>query len=324
MILIWKDNTSPSVTDTITIGGVAQDLSQATVSFKMRDEGATDGTLKVDAAASFITDGSDGRVRYDWQAGDTDTPGVYVGWWSVTFPGGAVQDTPEFEVRVLDHSLSAGALCAVTDVRQRMLLPDEDHTLDAVIQSLILGATTEILAECGRELAPKVTESRRFEIDWYRPTRDRNGDFVIDFGWGRDARVVTSVSLDPDEPSPTVLAAGEYRLDTIPEFRGVYDRLRISAYKLGLRGYSNAAVDSVLSFGISYVEIDGQWGFPAVPDDVKRITVDVVRGWTQRDLSQFGGAVQTQVGTAPAVPAGFELPLFAKRSLNKYRRQVAF
>jgi hypothetical protein len=101
VITIYLGNLSPSLSDTITSAGTPVDLTGATVQFRMRDEAST--TLKIDAAAA-VTNAPGGQVRYDWVATDVDTAGDYVAWWRVTFPSAKTQDTPEFVVRVEDHT----------------------------------------------------------------------------------------------------------------------------------------------------------------------------------------------------------------------------
>jgi hypothetical protein len=68
----------------------------------MRSVANADGTLKIDAAMVIET-ADEGRVRYDWQAADTDTAGRYYGEIQVTFSGGAVETFPNksfFEVLI--------------------------------------------------------------------------------------------------------------------------------------------------------------------------------------------------------------------------------
>lgn len=72
--------------------GAAVNLAGATVRFVMRAHGAD--TAKVAAAAEVVGDGSTGEVRYEWQAADLDTPGVYRAEWEVTYTGGAVETFP--------------------------------------------------------------------------------------------------------------------------------------------------------------------------------------------------------------------------------------
>lgn len=67
------------------------ELTGSTVEFKMWQLG---GTVEVLARAATLLDATEGRVRHAWQAGDTDTPGVYLGRFVVTYPSGDTQTFP--------------------------------------------------------------------------------------------------------------------------------------------------------------------------------------------------------------------------------------
>lgn len=68
--------------------GVPQDLTglDNAVRFRMR-ENRVGGALKVDRLATIV-DALRGRVQYDWQAADVDTPGEYRGEFVVTIAPG--------------------------------------------------------------------------------------------------------------------------------------------------------------------------------------------------------------------------------------------
>lgn len=89
--LVSSDD-APSIVDALTTpDGEVFDLTQADlVFFEMRL--AVDRRLKVNAAA-VITGAAAGTVRYDWAAGDLDTPGEYEARWRIEWSDGTTQHT---------------------------------------------------------------------------------------------------------------------------------------------------------------------------------------------------------------------------------------
>lgn len=94
---------NPSITETVTIDGVAQDLTASTArKFKMRAVG--ESTLKVNANATAVTPpGVDGELRYDWAAADVDTAGTYLVWWEITISS-KVQAVGEALIQIRAHT----------------------------------------------------------------------------------------------------------------------------------------------------------------------------------------------------------------------------
>lgn len=82
---IKRNDTSPSVEATLSAKGSPVDLTGATVYFHMSDGLGGLGT---------IVDPSTGKVRYDWQAGDTATAGVYYSEWEVVYADGKKETFP--------------------------------------------------------------------------------------------------------------------------------------------------------------------------------------------------------------------------------------
>ena len=68
----------------------AVDVTGATVVFNM----AGGGVPKVAGGSVTLVTAASGVVKYVWQSGDTDTPGVYEGEFQVTFVGGKVETYP--------------------------------------------------------------------------------------------------------------------------------------------------------------------------------------------------------------------------------------
>lgn len=95
-MLHMKRNDTVPLTATLRVAGAPIDLEGATVRFHMRDSA---GTLVVDSAATVIqngdgSDGTKGRVKYEWVASDTATAGVFSLEWEVTFSDSTVRTFP--------------------------------------------------------------------------------------------------------------------------------------------------------------------------------------------------------------------------------------
>lgn len=84
----------PSVTVTLGYDGslTVPDLTGATISFIMRLKDAT-GAPKVNSPATVV-DLATAVIRYDWEVGDTDTPGEYEAEWEVVGSDGLTQTFP--------------------------------------------------------------------------------------------------------------------------------------------------------------------------------------------------------------------------------------
>jgi hypothetical protein len=146
-VVMFKDNTSPSLEDVIRIDGQPVDLTGTQVRFRMRGDTDPLAAYVVDAPAT-ITNAPGGAVRYDWQPADTATEGHYHGWWQVTLSGGNLQDTPDFDVEIVDHTTLEHTTYANTDELFRILKVQrvsEDQRLAAEMD--LITATIEIDAE---------------------------------------------------------------------------------------------------------------------------------------------------------------------------------
>jgi acyl-coenzyme A thioesterase PaaI-like protein len=91
----------PVVQATLThADGSPLDLTLSTnVRFIMRSQ---TGTVKVAADAEVVIPGSSGVVRYDWEVGDTDTPGAYQAEWEITWQSGKKQTVPTLSYHSID------------------------------------------------------------------------------------------------------------------------------------------------------------------------------------------------------------------------------
>ena len=88
-----QGDTRPALDGTIrrTVSGDPLDLTDATsVKFQMRKD--DDRKYTVDADAAFV-DKPTGRVRYEWEEGDLNNPGEYIGQWEIVWNDSTVQTT---------------------------------------------------------------------------------------------------------------------------------------------------------------------------------------------------------------------------------------
>jgi hypothetical protein len=253
--LVWYvGNRSPAITQTITIDGVAFDLSSSTVRFKMRRPGST--TLKVDAAATIVTPpGTDGEVRYDWLAADVDTAAQYLCWWEVT-TAGKVQEVGEALIEIRAHApFGSRQLCGRGDVIRLVPGYSDDQSTDGILEDLIASESQTWLNETGREFVPiaAASSTRSFDVAWQHCATRK-----IRIG---DANTITAVETS-DQAGNTLAAVTAGDWVGLPRTRQAWQPIT----RIWFPPNSGAAV----TLNPGYVlEVTGTWGFPAVPDDVR-------------------------------------------------------
>lgn len=92
-VYMKQNDTAPALTATLKdADGVAIDLTGATVVFNMRQR--SDSSVKVNRGAVTLVVAASGQVKYPWQAGDTDTVGVFDGEFEITHADTTVQTVP--------------------------------------------------------------------------------------------------------------------------------------------------------------------------------------------------------------------------------------
>jgi hypothetical protein len=100
--VIKRGDTLPAIESTLyeSVDGVESVVSLAGASavyFRLREAGAN-GEFVFSKEGSIIAPASDGVVAYDWEEGDTETPGKYVAEWEVHFGPGKIRTFPSISV----------------------------------------------------------------------------------------------------------------------------------------------------------------------------------------------------------------------------------
>jgi hypothetical protein len=114
--MTFKTGDTPPVRVQLTDNGLPLNLTGASVVFLMRDVGG--GAADIEQPASIEGVPSEGQVRYDWVAGETDTPGEYEAAFRVTFASGKVQTFPndDYILIVIESSFDSGAAQVIPDL----------------------------------------------------------------------------------------------------------------------------------------------------------------------------------------------------------------
>ena len=87
---IGKGDRLPAIEAELLQGEKAVNLTGATVEIRYRPQAGGAVTTKT----ASITDAAKGCVSYGWVSGDTDTAGVYVARWRVTYADGKKSSFP--------------------------------------------------------------------------------------------------------------------------------------------------------------------------------------------------------------------------------------
>lgn len=195
-------------------------------------------------------------------------------------------------------------LCTLADVRQQMELTTAATELDPIISTLITLASRSIMLEVDREFAPASTGvTRTF------PIHGRLVDLVP-----FELRAATTVTLDPNGTPKVLVANSDYHIEpTGGDDFGVYTELLLSSYLTILP-------QTAFRFGIAEIGIQGNWGFPTVPEPARQACIVTVRSWLRRD-SAHGAYVDPDMGAiAPDPGSYYGLPPAARRLLDVMRR----
>lgn len=106
---IKQGDTSPAIESQLEDeSGNAVDISGFNeIEFHMKDPSASSAKVDSDTSSGVsATDASNGKVKYSWSSGDTDTSGRYHAEWQVEYSDGSIETFPNadyIEIRILEE-----------------------------------------------------------------------------------------------------------------------------------------------------------------------------------------------------------------------------
>jgi hypothetical protein len=251
-VLTWHvGNRNPSITETITSNGVPVDLTAATVRFRMRAFNST--TLKVDQPATIVTPAA-GTVRYDWAAADVDTDGYFLVWWQVTI-GGKTQDMGEAVIEFRAHAPELNAYVELEELKSTAELTGTNFA-DQDIQTVLVAASRGIDEAFHRRYWKDADDT---QVRYYTP----NGACTLEID---DLIDLTSVTNDAD-------GDGTFEETWVLNTDFTLEPLNAAA---DARPWETIRLHPNSSFRFSRyprsLKVTGQFGWPAVPAEVKTAT----------------------------------------------------
>lgn len=272
-LLVWHvGDRNPSITENITVDGVAFDLTSSTVVFKMRAVGST--TLKVNAAATIVAPATNGNVRYDWAALDVDTAGTYLVWWEVT-TSSKVQAVGEAIIEFRAHSPLASNGYVELEEAKKALSLDSTTYADASVSRAILAASRSIDHHCDRRFWADADSAQVRYYDALSASLARIDDLVtlttLEVDQGGDGTFEESWTVNTD----FVLKPLNAPADGWP-----YTRIEVNpSSSRYFPGYPRS------------VKVTGKFGWTAVPAGVKQATTVLAHTLLRREREAPFGVV---------------------------------
>ena len=200
----------------------------------------------------------------------------------VPFPAGAATD-----------------LCTVTEVRERRSTAANHVSQDPLVARVIASVSAAIARQYEREFTPTAGAARTFEYAVDDDVRLSLTPY--------DLRTITQLRVNPDQASPTILEADQYRLQPYPSEHGTYTAIR----------FRPGVMLPDASWGATLVEITGDWGFATIPDDVREAAIVSVVHNMRTTVGQYsvadGAGGETRYERV-------EIPQAARDLLDPFRR----
>ncbi len=282
-LVYYVGDRNPSITETITVNGVAFDLTSSTVNFKMRLVGSS--SLKVSASATIVSAVA-GTVRYDWQTTDVDTAGMYLVWWEVT-TGGKVQAIQEALVEFRAHAGASPKWYGDLTTLKNTLSMSGTQFADPDLQKALSAASRAIDQMCERRFYTTVADETRY----FSP---RNA------GWLDAGDIVSITTLKSDSSGGTTFASTwTANTDYVLEPLNAALETPAEPYTLICR-HPNSGLWFPSDFPRS-VQIVGKFGWSTVPVEIEEATTIVAAQLVQRARMAPFGVLAVGLDQASAV-----------------------
>ena len=260
---IWYlGDRDPSITENITAGGSAVDLSSASVLFKMRPVNGSAET--VSGTAVVVAPATGGNVRYDWTAAD------------VTAITSAMGAAPSFPFLVRWEVTRSGKVQTVFEALAEWRQPEPGSplsyvTLEQLKNTLSLSGETfgDLDVEIAAAAASRAVEElcgRRFYADANaNQVRHYSPDSALELEID-DLVTLTSLKADEDGSGSfeVTWAATDYVLEPLNAAADSWPYSLIRVHPNGARLFPTAYPKSV--------ELTGKFGWPAIPKPVEQAT----------------------------------------------------
>jgi len=150
---------------------------------------------------------------------------------------------------------------ALTDLAAvKAFIQAENNEQDDAIKSLLDPCSQAITNYTSREFEKADGQKRVFA---------HPGGRILDLV-PYDLRVVKGIVVGKETSTPQTLIATDYALRPKPARHGVYLRVKLA-----------------LDPGECEIEVDGDWGFASVPEDVKSCATMTIALWLRREVQAF-------------------------------------
>jgi hypothetical protein len=202
--------------------------------------------------------------------------------------------------------MAATDLCTIDDV---YTIGEVNGTARAdFFTDAIPEASIAITRYTRRQFYNAGTATYRFEI---------HSKYVDLDPWDLNASDPVTITLNPESDAPQTLDTPlQYMLEPIGAPWGTYTTIQLS------NSYVSWYSTTLINYGFALIDIAGTWGFPDVPDDVKRACVLTILSWSDRAQADYGSGdlIDEPRAVLPAYETAYGIPPGARRLLQPYMR----